>query len=89
MRGVVVVVAAAMALGGCIRAERHKQELAEASGKEDAFCREIGARPGSDAYVNCRTSMRSELLRKHASENARAREGVVCTPIAGVGTVCN
>lgn len=71
MKRVVVVCAVGLALGGCMTRARQEQQIAEAGPKEDAFCRSIGAKPGSDAYVNCRTTMRQELLRSQAQERDR------------------
>jgi len=90
MRIVLVVVACAMVLGGCIRRERQEREIGEADAKEDAFCLSIGAKKGSSDYTNCRVSMRQELLRKHAAETSRARETTTCTYMSGLRTtVCD
>ena len=89
MKRLVVVGLVALMLGGCITRARHERELAEADQKEDTFCTSIGARPGSASYTDCRLKMRQERVRKQALENAARRADVMCTPIAGVGTVCN
>lgn len=88
MRFVLVVAACGLMLGGCLRAARHERELSEAGPKEDAFCREIGARPGSDAYVNCRSSMRQSLIQKQATENASAKSSTTCINNPGIGVTC-
>lgn len=61
MRGLVVVIGAALALAGCNSASKPgRGELfmsdAEVTSKDDAICRGYGAEPGSQAYIQCRVT---------------------------------
>jgi hypothetical protein len=42
-------------LGGC--AQYYAEQAAEAATSDDAQCSSYGARPGSDAYVQCRMNL--------------------------------
>lgn len=76
-----LVIVAALALGGCKSAvERQAAKTAEA----DGFCAGIGARPGSDAYVQCRLQLRAEEERRYAA-NA-AHPAFTPTPIIAPGS---
>lgn len=60
MRGLWVAGAVALAVAGC-------QSRAEtAVNSDDAYCRSIGAPPGSPAYPQCRLQLRAEQDRKEA-----------------------
>jgi len=54
---VIAVVTAGIALGGC--QSFHAQQA-------DAECRSYGAKPGTDAYVNCRVAVEQSRQRKKA-----------------------
>ena len=66
---------AALALSGCISVEEAR---AQRDAFDDAECRNFGARPGTDAYVRCRT----DLQRNRAIES-EARRPVVVTSVWG------
>lgn len=53
---VVAILAVSLSLGGCLTDE---QLIAERNAKDDQKCQSYGARPGTDAYVNCRAQMDS------------------------------
>lgn len=59
-----------VSLGGCITDEW----AAERNAKDDQKCQSYGARPGSDAYVNCRAQLDS------ARTTARAIDGAAPGP---------
>ena len=52
MRQFAVLIALAGALAGCASSAEIQAANTE---EDDAACRAYGAKPGSDAYVNCRT----------------------------------
>jgi hypothetical protein len=62
----------AFALAGCQTVEEAR---AQRNAVDDADCRSYGAKPGSEAYVRCRT----ELQRNRAIENEARRPVVVTT----------
>ncbi|MCJ2085502.1 hypothetical protein MKK88_05770 [Methylobacterium sp. E-005] len=66
---IVIVAAALLALTGCKSTE---QRAAEA----DDFCRSIGARPGSDAYVQCRLAQQQRQDAERARKRAAINEGL-------------
>lgn len=80
---VVGVVACALLMSGCITKAQHEQQLAEAGPKEDAFCRSIGAKPGSEAYTNCRMTMRQQLLASQAQERVERSRASDAMALAG------
>jgi hypothetical protein len=56
-------VLASIAVSGCVLTA--SQERAQWAAEDDSRCRAYGARPGSDAYVNCRVQQdqrRSALI---------------------------
>ncbi|WP_375453709.1 hypothetical protein [uncultured Methylobacterium sp.] len=71
MRAVILVSAMCFALGGCITQAVQEKDLAEAGPKDDAYCRSIGAQPGTPTYAQCRLTMRQEMLTKQAETRAR------------------
>ena len=50
----VLLAAATLALAGCASSESEKQELFRA---DDAKCKSYDAKPGTDAYVQCRLAI--------------------------------
>ncbi len=62
-----LIVLCGLALSGCISPEQQAAMKAEIDARNDATCRGYGARPGSDAYVNCRLTIDQNV----AAENAR------------------
>lgn len=53
---VLVILAFSLSLSGCLTSE---QLVAERNAKDDQKCQSYGARPGTDAYVNCRAQLDS------------------------------
>lgn len=63
----VAILALSLSLGGCLTDE---QLIAERNAKDDQKCQGFGARPGSDAYVNCRAQMDSARTTARAIDSA-------------------
>jgi hypothetical protein len=57
----------AILLCGCMTRE---QQIAEQNAKDDQKCLSYGARPGSDAYVNCRAQLDGARTTASAIEDA-------------------
>lgn len=53
---VIAILAVGLMLGGCLGEE---QRIAERNARDDQKCLGYGARPGTDAYVNCRAQLDS------------------------------
>lgn len=68
---IVAVVVLGLSLGGCLTTE---ERIAERSAKDDQKCQSYGARPGTDAYINCRAQLDS------ARTTARAIDGAAPAP---------
>jgi hypothetical protein len=66
MRAVAVLVLA-FALTGCMTDE---QRVAAQNAKDDQKCLGYGARPGSDAYVTCRSQLDAARTAAAAAEDA-------------------
>jgi hypothetical protein len=69
MRCVFVVGAALLALTGC-------KSTAERATEADNFCQGIGARPGSDAYMQCRIIQQQRQDADRARRLAAINEGL-------------
>jgi hypothetical protein len=72
---IVLVVATAVALSGCAGSESATQATFRA---DDAKCKGLGAKPGTDAYVQCRLAIdlqkaNAEAAAEAARQQARAR----------------
>ena len=64
----VVLGAGLLALAGC----KSSAERAQIAAQEDeAYCAGIGAKPGTDAHVNCRLQIRSEQAAAQRQRQAR------------------
>lgn len=57
----------ALLLAGCMSSE---ERLAANNAKDDQQCLSYGAKPGTDAYVNCRTQLESARRQANASVEA-------------------
>jgi hypothetical protein len=73
--GIVLVVATAVALAGCAGTESATQAAFRAA---DAECTSLGAKPGTDAYAECRLAIdmrkaNAELAAEAARQQGRAR----------------
>ena len=62
-----LVLALALCLCGCMTKE---ERLAAQNAKDDQKCLGFGARPGTDAYVNCRAQLDSARTTAGAMEDA-------------------
>jgi len=71
-------------------AARDERRAAE----DDASCQSYGARPGTDAYIACRTAKaqtRAETTAMYAAANAarhQYRRPITCGPNLGLGVTC-
>lgn len=75
MRNIVLVLSAVAVMGGgCVSGAKQEQQAAEAVQKDEAYCRGIGTRPGSDAYANCRLTLRREAAQKEATDGLAAQQ---------------
>jgi predicted ATPase len=73
---------ACLLLTGCITAQERAAQLDLV---EDQQCQSYGAKPGSDAYVACRTQVANQ---RSANRAAAINSGTVCQSY-GTTTVCN
>jgi len=60
-------------LAGCVTnkealAARHKKEAAS----DDTYCRSLSAKPGSNAYINCRVTLKSGHQQQELADEARS-----------------
>lgn len=66
----ICILAIALALSGCFASQPGRGELFASSGeidsKDDAICRQYGAKPGEPAYIQCRVAQdqRRDAYRK-------------------------
>ena len=58
---ILIVLAACLALAGCFTTEE------ERAAKDDANCGSYGAKPGSDAYIQCRMAAAHDTAIKKAA----------------------
>nr|QDF38263.1 hypothetical protein FJN17_12170 [Bradyrhizobium symbiodeficiens] len=65
---VVAILALSLSLGGCITDDWAAERIA----RDDQKCQSYGARPGSDAYVNCRAQLDSARTTANAIDSAAA-----------------
>lgn len=63
---VMAILALSLSLGGCITDDL----IAERNARDDQKCQSYGARPGSDAYVNCRAQLDSARTTATAIDGA-------------------
>jgi hypothetical protein len=75
MNRYILLAAIGLALSGCVSVEEAR---AQRDAFDDAECRNFGAKPGTEAYVRCRT----DLQRNRAIEN-QPRQPVVVTGVWG------
>ena len=61
MKHLIALTAVVILIAGCASQE---QKAAQQAAAEDAQCQSYGARPGTDAYIQCRLS----LSQQHAQE---------------------
>ena len=92
MRTALVFLVSAMLLGGCMTRE---EKLAAQNAKDDQKCLSFGARPGTDAYVNCRAQLDGARTTAAAIEDAapapqpvQSRGPVTCMK-TGTMVTCN
>ncbi len=52
---ILIVLAASISLAGC--AEYQAEQAAQIAASDDAQCASYGARPGTDAYIQCRMNL--------------------------------
>lgn len=69
-----LTVLACVAVGGCVSKARQQQQAAEVNAKDEAYCRSIGAKPGSESYTNCRLILRREAAQKEAADGLAAQQ---------------
>jgi outer membrane lipoprotein SlyB len=67
---IVLAAAATLALAGCASSESEKQELFRA---DDAKCKSHDAKPGTDAYVQCRLAIDIQRANTEAAAQQQAR----------------
>jgi len=58
----------AATLSACVTAEQRMAQQRQLDAYDDAQCQQLGFRPGSEAYGNCRLKMR-EIRAKEGSYN--------------------
>lgn len=75
---IVVGLALAILAAGCQTAEQR-------AANDDAFCRSIGAQPGTPVYVECRMRRDDQF---QATRRAILASGTVCNRV-GTAVVCN
>lgn len=63
------VVAIALGLSGCLTAE---EQAAQTATRDDAVCQSYGAKPGSDAYVLCRSGRQHDRVSIEAAQISAA-----------------
>jgi len=95
MRRVLICVAA-LVLAGCVSKEelqaRHDAAMAEIAAADDQKCQSFGA-PGSDSYIQCRTSLaaaraQAAALAQPPMSPPQMFPAATCRPIPGsVGAV--
>lgn len=66
---IVVVAAALLALTGC-------KSTADRNAEADGYCQSIGARPGSDAYMQCRLVQQQRQDARRAAGLRMMNEGL-------------
>jgi len=66
----------ALALAGCTSSAERAAEIAA---KEDAACQSYGFKPGSDAYVNCRTQLAASR-QQFAAAKVHAKAAILSEP---------
>jgi hypothetical protein len=69
-----VALIAALPLAGCISVEERRAMI---EAQDDADCRSYGAKPGTPAYIKCRTDLRQA----RAQELEARRPVVVAAPV--------
>jgi hypothetical protein len=82
MARIVLAVIAAVALAGCANSEAAKRAAAQFQAEikaDDAECQSYGAKPDSDAYVQCRLAIdvrkaNSEAAAETARQQVRTRQ---------------
>lgn len=87
MRAAFTLLAIGMLLSGCLTAQERALQLSAA---DDDACRSYGAAPGSDAYVQCRTTKSQQ----HEMAAAAVRAAIIGAPPTscttfGTTTNCN
>lgn len=80
---VMAILALSLSLGGCLTSE---QLVAERNAKDDQKCQGYGARPGTDAYVNCRAQLDSARTRAIAIDSAAPAQSTVVVQSPSVPT---
>ena len=80
---VMAILALSLSLGGCLTSE---QLIAERNAKDDQKCQGYGARPGTDAYVNCRAQLDSARTTAIAVDSAAPAQTTVVVQSPGVPT---
>jgi hypothetical protein len=72
---IVVCLVLGLALAGCTSSA----ETAQIAAKEDAACQSYGYKPGSDAYVNCRTQL-AATRQQLAAAKVHAKAAILSEP---------
>lgn len=78
--GKLFALALSILVGGCVAAGERALQLAAA---DDTACQSYGARPGSDAYIQCRTTKSMQ----HEAASAAIRAAIVGAPPSSCTTI--
>lgn len=65
----IALAAALTLLAGCAN---HEQKAAEQAANDDAQCQSYGAKPGTDAYIQCRVSLSEQHAQADQARKQRA-----------------
>lgn len=79
----IAVLSLCLFLAGCLTDE---EIIAERRAKDDQKCQSYGARPGSDAYVNCRARLDSARTTASAIDSAAPAQTTVVVRSSDVPT---
>ncbi|MFY9839765.1 MAG: hypothetical protein WAK55_25490 [Xanthobacteraceae bacterium] len=91
------IMASAVALAGCVSKEelqaRHDAAMAQIAAADDQKCQSLGAAPGSDSYIQCRTSLaaaraQAAALAQPPISPPQTFPAATCWPIAAGAVSC-
>jgi PBP1b-binding outer membrane lipoprotein LpoB len=95
VRAFLAVIASALVLAGCVSKEelqaRHDAAMAQNAAADDQKCQSFGAVPGSESYIQCRTSLaaaraQAAALAQPPISSPQMFPAATCRPI-GAGAV--
>jgi hypothetical protein len=97
VRAFLAVIASALVLAGCVSKEelqaRHDAAMAQNAAADDQKCQSFGAVPGSERYIQCRTSLATSRAQAAALAQPPMSPPPVfplatCRPIPGGAVSC-